>query len=163
MMLFQLLLGAALVSWANVEAFWTVLSLQGGGPATGWVTRGVWAVCLRLPRPVLHPLMPGIGTTIVMLTLSLWIALLWLGWWVLFSADPSSVDESITKQPVGGWGRFYFTGFTVFTLGVGDRDRLGFGADPHHVKYHLSRASGLCGYWKAEGRRDHRRSRDDAP
>lgn len=120
MMLFQLLLGIALVVWANVEAFWTVLSLQGGGPMTGWLTRGVWALCLRLPRPLLHRLMPGIGTTIVMLTLTLWITLLWLGWWVLFSADPGSVVESITKQPVGGWGRFYFTGFTVFTLGVGD-------------------------------------------
>lgn len=122
-MLLQLLLGSALVVWANVEAFWTVLSLQGGGPVTGWMTRGVWAGCLRLPRPVLHRLMPGIGTTIVMLTLTLWIALLWLGWWVLFSADPGSpgsVVESITKQPVSGWGRFYFVGFTVFTLGVGD-------------------------------------------
>jgi hypothetical protein len=120
MMIFQLLLGVVIVVWANVEAFWTVLSLQGGGPMTGWLTRGVWSVCLRLPRPLLHRLMPGIGTTIVMLTLTLWIALLWLGWWVLFSADPGSVVESITKQPVGGWGRFYFTGFTVFTLGVGD-------------------------------------------
>lgn len=117
---FQLLLGVSLIIWANVEAFWTVLSLQGGGPLTGWLTRSVWAGCLQLPRSVLHRLMPGIGTIILMLTLTLWIALLWLGWWVLFSVDSGSVVESITKQPVGGWGQFYFVGFTVFTLGVGD-------------------------------------------
>lgn len=119
-MVIQLLAGILIVFWANVEAFWTTLSLQGGGPVTGFITRSAWTLSLRLPRSVLHRLMPVIGPAIVMLTLTLWIVLLWLGWWVVFSADPGSVVQTVTREPVNGWGRVYFTGFTIFTLGIGD-------------------------------------------
>lgn len=44
----------------------------------------------------------------------------WAGWWLVFSADVASVLASRTAVPADGWDRVYFTGYTVFPLGIGD-------------------------------------------
>ena len=52
-------------------------------------------------------------------TFFVWVAGLWLGWFLVFSAgDRTVVDNS--GIAAGGWSRFYFAGFSIFTLGVGD-------------------------------------------
>ncbi len=49
-----------------------------------------------------------------------WIALLWLGWWLLFTAHPASIVHSSTGAVASATERVYFIGFTLFTLGNGD-------------------------------------------
>lgn len=48
------------------------------------------------------------------------VAMLWLGWMLLFCADPASIVNAKTGAAAGHIDRAYFTGYTLFTLGIGD-------------------------------------------
>ncbi len=50
----------------------------------------------------------------------MWIFSVLLGYLLLFSADPMAVIDSSTGAPADLVARFYFTGSTLFTLGIGD-------------------------------------------
>ena len=114
------LLGIALIAFILVDALWTTVIPHGGGPLTTLMCRGLWSAAKRSPAAVRKLLLPVMGSVCLLTVIFTWVVLLWLGWWVLFSADPSSVLHSQTDLPADGWGRVYYTGFTLFTLGVGD-------------------------------------------
>ncbi|MDX1583678.1 MAG: hypothetical protein R3338_08765, partial [Thermoanaerobaculia bacterium] len=59
---------------------------------------------------------PAVMTSVVFT----WIVGLWLGWFLILSADVNAVVETATDVPAGLMSRFYFTGFSVVTLGIGD-------------------------------------------
>ncbi len=50
----------------------------------------------------------------------LWLAALWLGWFLLFSAFPSELVSGQTGRAADTVERIYYVGFTLSTLGVGD-------------------------------------------
>lgn len=60
------------------------------------------------------------GTTILLAIIGIWIVALWTGWLMLFSADPGSVVDTHTREPADLTSRIYFTGYTIFTLGIGN-------------------------------------------
>ena len=61
------------------------------------------------------------STTVLIASLViLWIALLYVGWLLIFSADLSAVVRSSDRIPASFEERIYFTGFAISTLGVGD-------------------------------------------
>jgi hypothetical protein len=62
----------------------------------------------------------SMGITVILLSLLILILLLWLGWFLLFLSSSDSVVASITKIPGNVVDKFYFVGFTLFTLGTGD-------------------------------------------
>ena len=113
--------GIALIGLTLLDAFWTTLSLHGSAPVSGRVARGLWVLNLRVPSPVQKWISPAVGTLIVLAVMLTWIVMLWGGWWLLFSADPSSVAEGGPIPILAGHlDRAYFVGFSIFTLGVGD-------------------------------------------
>jgi len=57
---------------------------------------------------------------VLLLTIGVWLGLLWAGWTLVLAADPDAVISSATREPASGWSRVSFAGFTTFTLGVGD-------------------------------------------
>ena len=65
-------------------------------------------------------LLPAVGSISLLAVIIGWVTLLWIGWWMLFSANPSSVLHGQSQTAADSWSRAYFAGFTLFTLGVGD-------------------------------------------
>lgn len=119
--LWMAVLGAGVLAFAVYDALATTVATdRGGGPLTARLGDG-WARLVR--GAVAQPrsrLLASLGSTVVLLTLGTWLALLWLGWTLVFSADTAAVVSSAGSDPADWWARVYFAGFTVFTLGVGD-------------------------------------------
>lgn len=60
------------------------------------------------------------GPLIAILTVLGWILMSWTGWLLIFSAGTESLVRATTGEPADIWARLYFTGYTLFTLGLGD-------------------------------------------
>jgi hypothetical protein len=106
-----------------LDALWTTLSMTGGGPLSTGLARGLW----RSVHDLRHwtgasstRLLQLAGPGILLSSLLLWIVLLWVGWTLLFSAAPDAVRALQTGSPASLAGRVYFTGYTLFTLGIGN-------------------------------------------
>ena len=112
--------GAILVADA-IDISWTVLGTHGGGPISGPALSFVWkrVVALHRWRPH-HRALSFAGSVLLLQLLALWILLLWLGWFVIFSADSQSLIASQTHAPADTVGRIYFVGYSIATLGNGD-------------------------------------------
>lgn len=116
------LLGTAVLVAVAVDVLATTLSLGGHGPLSRRivaVVRHVVDPLARLPslrRCVFRASGPA---TIAALAVS-WFALLWTGWGLVFLADPGAIVNTSTGQPATAAEVFYFAGFTVTTLGIGD-------------------------------------------
>ncbi|MGJ3264181.1 MAG: ion channel [Salinarimonas sp.] len=110
--------GVALVALALLDIFHTTLTLCGAGPVTKRITGGAWRVVRRLlapPRALLYG-----GAAMAVVTVLTWLALLWAGWTLIFLASPGAVVEASTGAEADLAARIYFSGFTLFTLGLGD-------------------------------------------
>lgn len=114
------LTGAAVVILTMVDFVWTTLSVRGAGPMTARFSAAVWAACRAVGRGRLAPALTAAGPAILVATLALWITLLWLGWLLIFLADPEAVVRSSDQEEADLSGRIYFVGFIISTLGVGD-------------------------------------------
>lgn len=121
MTVLMLLAGVAMLATVAYDAISTTLSMSAAaGPVTSRLGAGWWSLARRLAGRPGSPVMVSAGPVVVLLTIGCWLALLWGGWTLVFAADPEAVISSSTRAPASGWSRVYFTGFTVFTLGVGD-------------------------------------------
>ncbi len=115
------ILGITIILGTMVDFVWTTLTASGAGPITRTISRRLWQMALRLARRSnSSAFLTLVGPAILLATVCGWTLLLWLGWTLVFLADPMSVVNSQTGQPADFWARVYFTGFTLSTLGVGD-------------------------------------------
>ncbi len=60
------------------------------------------------------------GITHLLVTTFLWLAILFLGVFIIYTADEQMVVHGTTGLPATQVERFYFTGYTLSTLGIGD-------------------------------------------
>ena len=67
-----------------------------------------------------HVALSLLGPSIVIGVLSIWVIGLWLGWFLVFTASENTVVDAITRQASSDFERFYYVGYTIFTLGNGD-------------------------------------------
>ncbi|WP_200892537.1 two pore domain potassium channel family protein [Aliterella atlantica] len=67
-----------------------------------------------------HQLISLTGLGILLSTTVLWIGLVWVGWTLIFSANEQAVVDANSGKPADMLARIYFTGYTLFTLGLGD-------------------------------------------
>jgi hypothetical protein len=113
--------GFIILSANAVDVVWTTLGTHGGGPLSGRLLDLLWKVMLALHRrrPHHHALSFS-GSVLLAVLLAFWTAMLWLGWFLIFSADPRSILGTQSHQPPDVFGRIYFTGYTIATLGNGD-------------------------------------------
>ncbi|MEM1043584.1 MAG: hypothetical protein AAGI91_13255 [Bacteroidota bacterium] len=110
------LAGAAVVALALVDALWTTVAPRGAGPVSGRIGRGVYT----LGKAVGSGRAPGwVGPTTLVAAFLWWVGALWLGWWLVFSADPASVVDPKTGAPADAWSRAYVVGTYLWTLGLG--------------------------------------------
>ena len=121
MSVWMLILGGALLLLCAYDVVVTTISTtSAAGPLTARVGRWWWRLSHRLARRPTSVWLSSAGPAILLGTIVLWLLLLWLGWTLVFAADPSAVVTSTGREPADWWARTYFAGFTAFTLGVGD-------------------------------------------
>lgn len=115
------LLGPVLILIALGDAVWTTLWVDGGaGPVTSRVSRVLWRGMRRITRDRSHRALSLAGPVIVLATALVWLSLLWCGWMLLYSADPSSVLAVRDRAPADVVSRAWFVSYTLSTLGNGD-------------------------------------------
>jgi hypothetical protein len=123
--------GALLVALGLFDALRTAIAAGGGGPLTNRLAHGLWHAALRWhrrkqqqsegARAGRHRLLARVGPTVLIGIVLTWVVLLVAGYFLMFSADPSSVVRASGAQPPAGFfERLYFAGFSVSTLGTGD-------------------------------------------
>lgn len=126
MSVWMLPVGVALIGLASFDAAITILwTTKAGGPVTTALGRSWWRVVRRLAKRPDSRLLTSAGPLILTATIVLWLLLLWVGWTLVFAADPSAVVASATRVPANSIERAYFAGFTIFTLGMGDYAPVG--------------------------------------
>lgn len=114
------LVGFALILLAMVDFIWTTMSLRDAGPVTRRFSCWIWSGFLTAYRASGNPgVITMAGPVILFGTLSGWILMLWLGWTLVFMSHESALMELPDMGPAGFWGRVYYSGFTISTLGIG--------------------------------------------
>jgi hypothetical protein len=115
------LLGAVFVVLAIVDILWTVFWVDGGaGPVASRIARGQWRVFSRLVGHERHAFLSLSGVLTIVSTLFSWVFLLWMGWVIAFSSDPSSLTSTSTTGVPTVVDRVYFVAYSLFTMGNGD-------------------------------------------
>jgi hypothetical protein len=115
-----LVLGAFLLLVAVVDLLWTTLWVEGGaGPLTTRLMRATWNLLRRIAghRPRILSIS---GPLILVLGLTTWIGLLWFGWTFLFAGAENTLMDTRAPGPISWAERFYFVGYSIFTMGNGD-------------------------------------------
>jgi hypothetical protein len=115
-----LALGSLLLVATSVDLLWTTLWIEGGaGPFTARLMAWSWWSLRKLGgwRSGVRTLA---GPTILALGITMWIAALWVGWTLVFAGAADALTDTIDGGPVSWVERFYFVGYTLFTMGNGD-------------------------------------------
>ena len=121
MNLLLLLGGLALILLALVDAAWTSLWIDGrGGPLSGRIGRYLWRAWRALIPHDRHRLLSLAGPLVLIVTLVTWIAFTWIGWTLVFAADPDSLNYTRAPHAPTLSGIFYYVAYTMFTMGNGD-------------------------------------------
>lgn len=103
-----------------LDFVWTTMSLDDAGPVTRRASWLLWAGFRGASRRLAKPaLISAAGPVILLSTLMGWIVLLWIGWTLIFVAYEHAILSLPEMEPASFWGRVYFTGFTISTLGIG--------------------------------------------
>ncbi|WP_049895719.1 potassium channel family protein [Halopiger xanaduensis] len=115
-----LALGIALLAATVIDIVWTTLWIEGGaGPLTSRLMVGTWDTLRRVGGRNAG-LLSLSGVLLFVLSLTVWIVLLWIGWTLVFASAENALVDTLDRGPVSWSDRLYFTGYTIFTLGIGD-------------------------------------------
>lgn len=111
-------LGFSLTLFVIVDLIWTALWVDGGaGPLSDRLTSSTWKLLKKLNNKFLLNIS---GPLILSLTLLTWLLLIWAGVSLFFAGNPDSIINTTTNGSISWYERIYFSGFTLFTLGLGD-------------------------------------------
>lgn len=112
--------GILLIGYAFIDLLWTSF-LEGGAPVTTQACARIARGMLRLQnRCTSRRTIALTGVVCAVATVLIWTALLWAGWALLFSSSDPALVDAASGRHADGWERIYFTGSTLFTLGMGD-------------------------------------------
>ena len=115
-----LILGTVVLGVAVVDLLWTTLWVEGGaGPLTSRLMASTWAA-IRRPGRRYPRVLTLAGPVILSLGLATWIGLLWGGWTLVFAGAENAIFDTRDPGPISWVERFYFVGYTLFTMGNGD-------------------------------------------
>ncbi|OJF97139.1 ion channel [Alkalibacterium sp. 20] len=114
------ILGFGLTLFTLVDLIWTTLWVDGGaGPLSKRLARYTWKGTEQLTRKT-NNILTLVGPIILVVTLLSWVLFLWVGITLIYSGDPASIIDIRSGGPIIWYERVYFTGYTLFTLGIGD-------------------------------------------
>jgi len=119
--MFFLLLGTAILVLVFLDALWTTLWVDSGaGPLTARLTTWSWTGYRRLVGKRNDRRLSLFGPFILILSLTVWVALLWIGWALVFAGDERALIHAQDRTPADRSDRLYFVGYMIFTSGNGD-------------------------------------------
>ncbi|MCM4158613.1 hypothetical protein FHG64_03180 [Antarcticibacterium flavum] len=114
-----LIIGSLLLLLGIYDFFLTTLSASGAGFITRAVAFSTHAVIRKLKGPTGRGIFNISGLLVNLSVLAVWIFLVWLGLFLVFSFDPDGMTNDTGR--VANWiERLYYTGYTLSTLGVGN-------------------------------------------
>ncbi|GEK88666.1 Ion channel [Alkalibacterium putridalgicola] len=114
------ILGFGLTIFTIIDVIWTTLWIDGGaGPLSKRVAHGTWRIVEKALGKK-NKLLTLVGPIVLMATLLSWVIFMWAGYTLFFAGDTGSIVDSSNMRPIGWTDRLYFTGYTIFTLGIGD-------------------------------------------
>ncbi|TYP90294.1 potassium channel family protein [Blastococcus xanthinilyticus] len=118
-----IVLGAAVVVLVAWDVVSTTLTLgEGAGPLTRRVLSSGWRQLMRLHRGRADgraSLLTAGGPVLMVTTVVLWVGAFWTGWSLVFVGSGSVVEFS-SGRSASVADVFYYAGFAVSSLGVGD-------------------------------------------
>jgi hypothetical protein len=115
-----LIAGLGLLMLVVVDLLWTTLWADGAaGPFAARFTSLLWRGMRRIGGPRTRSLSLA-GPVILTATLLAWVALLWVGWTLVFAVDASTLIDTRNGGPVSWIDRQYFVAYSMFTMGNGD-------------------------------------------
>lgn len=113
-------LGILLLVVVVGDLLWTTLWVEGGaGPLTSRLMSWSWRALRKIAGQNSQVLSLS-GSLIFTIGLSMWIALLWGGWTLIFASADRALIDTLNRGPISWTDQLYFTGYTIFTLGNGD-------------------------------------------
>lgn len=115
------IIGFAIILLTIIDLVWTTLWVDGGaGPLSKRVAETLWKIFDKLGEKN-SKFYDFTGPITLVSTLLSWSLMIWIGFALFFNGDVNSIiNTSNPDAPVFWYERFYFTGFTLFTLGIGD-------------------------------------------
>lgn len=118
--IFYFALGITLIALTLMDIIWTTLWVNGrAGLLSGPVSRSIWKFIRKVTNGN-STWMSLTGPFILVLTLLMWISFLWIGWTLIFSVDSTSISDTMNGGEISWIERFYFIGYSLFTLGTGN-------------------------------------------
>ncbi|WP_088006331.1 ion channel [Indiicoccus explosivorum] len=115
-----LVFGIGLLILVTVDILWTSIWVDGGGgPVSSRLSSAAYKTVRFFSRDKSLALSIT-GPLILMITLMTWIALTWGGWLFIFAGGEETFLDTRDDLPVSWTERIYFTGYLIFTLGIGD-------------------------------------------
>lgn len=113
-------LGVFLLVIAVVDLIWTTLWVEGSaGPLTSRLMSWSWQI-LRKIGGKNSQILSLSGPLIFVISLLVWISLLWGGWTLIFASAERALIDTLNRGSISLTDQLYFTGYTMFTLGNGD-------------------------------------------
>ncbi|WP_083387771.1 potassium channel family protein [Planococcus antarcticus] len=115
-----LVIGILLIVLCIIDFTWTTLWIDGGaGPVTDRLSSFIWRT-FRLFVGDHSKSLSLAGPVVLSASLTMWIAILWAGWTLVFAGLEGSISPSHGNDPISWFDRIYFAGYLIFTLGNGD-------------------------------------------
>jgi hypothetical protein len=117
----SLILGVIIFITVISDLAYTTFSPFGAGKIANAITKTCWNISLKLSGNTgTNPALKQVGIVAIGLVIMVWFLLIWLGSSLIFLSDEHSIVHAQTGVPASTAEKYYFTGFTLSTLGVGD-------------------------------------------
>lgn len=111
--------GILLLMVGIYDFFYTTLSGSGAGFMSRLVSYYSYKIIHFFVGPLGRRVFAYSGLLVNLMVLVVWILLVWVGLYLVFSSSPESIMNEHGRA-ANNWERLYFTGYTLSTLGLGD-------------------------------------------
>src|SRR5690606_21899954 len=116
-----LFLGILLILGIFLDILFTTYSMEGGGKMTDVVLSNVWKLILWIARyQGTKKMLNHAGMFMMFGLILLWGLGLWVGFFLILASDPNSILSSGTGTAASLGEKFYFSGYILSTMGLGD-------------------------------------------
>ena len=114
------LAGVVIVLFTFVDVLYTTIMSRGSGSFSDRLTSVLWQKIMARRRSWGDSRLSQAGIAVMIVVITMWIALMWAGWTLVFCGGEGAIVNAQSKAPATTWERAYFTGYTLVTLGLGD-------------------------------------------
>ena len=113
--------GILLVLFAIYDFYVTTVTVNGSGPLSQRLARGLWLFALSWHRrKSAHGLLRAAGPIILLTLIGVWFALGWLGWLLIFCGSETAVVNAQNGVPATLVERAFYAGYSLTTIGYGN-------------------------------------------